>query len=258
MYLRSDWFIQELRYLKFQVRIKMVKYIFKWGCVYYICNLFLFFFYLWIVIKDDEIFHILVHKIVYLNMTLEPFCFAWWLLGYFSVLKMYIWFSAVVRFWPGFYRRWTPYGLIKVVKRTSNGSWTSNIRHCVIFCSVTLIKTRKSKILIQHGCLKFLVYMKEFWILFVVWKAKYFWWLSFTKGCKGPSFNNFSNVALKSARIKTGLVARSGFMTVNPVKCYKQIKCSKVWFYYPYSCVLSKTEKKVLWYVIFLIWWFMV
>ena len=223
--------------------------------IFVIC--FCFCFYLWIVIKDDEIFHILVHKIVYLNMTLEPFCFAWWLLGYFSVLKMYIWFSAVVRFWPGFYRRWTPYGLIKVVKRTSNGSWTSNIRHCVIFCSVTLIKTRKSKILIQHGCLKFLVYMKEFWILFVVWKAKYFWWLSFTKGCKGPSFNNFSNVALKSARIKTGLVARSGFMTVNPVKCYKQIKCSKVWFYYPYSCVLSKTEKKVLWYVIFLIWWFM-
>ena len=73
MYLRSDWFIQELRYLKFQVHIKMVKYIFKWGCVYYICNLFLFFFYLWIVIKDDKIFHILVHKIVYLNMTLEPF-----------------------------------------------------------------------------------------------------------------------------------------------------------------------------------------
>ena len=192
-------------------------------------------------------------------MTLEPFWFAWWLLGYFSVLKMYIWFSAVVRFWPGSYRRWTPYGLIKVVKQTSNGSWTSNIRHCVIFCSVTLIKTRKSKILIQHGCLKFLVYMKEFWMLFVVWKAKYFKWLSFTKGCKGPSFHNFSNVALKSARVKTGLVARSGFMTVNPVKCYKQItKCSKVWFYYPYSCVLSKTEKKVLWYVIFLIWWFMV
>ena len=27
MYLRSDWFIQELRYLKFQVHIKMVKYI---------------------------------------------------------------------------------------------------------------------------------------------------------------------------------------------------------------------------------------
>ena len=174
MYLRSDWFIQELRYLKFQVHIKMVKYIFKWGCVYYICNLFLFFFYLWIVIKDDKIFHILVHKIVYLNMTLEPFWFAWWRLGYFSVLKMYIWFSAVVRFWPGSYRRWTPYGLIKVVKQTSNGSWTSNIRHCVIFCGVTLIKTRKSKILIQHGCLKFLVYMKEFWILFVVWKAKYF------------------------------------------------------------------------------------
>ena len=33
MYLRSDWFIQELRYLKFQVHIKMVKYTFKWGGV---------------------------------------------------------------------------------------------------------------------------------------------------------------------------------------------------------------------------------
>ena len=31
--MRTDWFIQELRYLKFQVHIKMVKYIFKWGCV---------------------------------------------------------------------------------------------------------------------------------------------------------------------------------------------------------------------------------
>ena len=33
MYLRSDWFIQELRYLKFQVHITMVKYTFKWGGV---------------------------------------------------------------------------------------------------------------------------------------------------------------------------------------------------------------------------------
>ena len=33
MYLRSDWFIQELGYLKFRIHIKMVKYIFKWGCV---------------------------------------------------------------------------------------------------------------------------------------------------------------------------------------------------------------------------------
>ena len=33
MYLRSDWFIQELRYPKFQVHIKMVKYTFKWGGV---------------------------------------------------------------------------------------------------------------------------------------------------------------------------------------------------------------------------------
>ena len=33
MYLRPDWFIQELGYLKFQIHIKMVKYIFKWGCV---------------------------------------------------------------------------------------------------------------------------------------------------------------------------------------------------------------------------------
>ena len=33
MYLRSDWFIQELRCPKFQVHIKMVKYTFKWGGV---------------------------------------------------------------------------------------------------------------------------------------------------------------------------------------------------------------------------------
>ena len=38
MYLRSDWFIQELRYLKFQVHIKMVKYICKWGCVMFIID----------------------------------------------------------------------------------------------------------------------------------------------------------------------------------------------------------------------------
>ena len=31
MYLRSDWFIQELKHLKFRVHIKMVKYIFQWG-----------------------------------------------------------------------------------------------------------------------------------------------------------------------------------------------------------------------------------
>ena len=33
MYLRSDWFIQELKHLKFRVHIKIVKYIFKWGGV---------------------------------------------------------------------------------------------------------------------------------------------------------------------------------------------------------------------------------
>ena len=36
MYLRSDWFIQELKHLKFRVHIKMVKYIFQWGGI--ICD----------------------------------------------------------------------------------------------------------------------------------------------------------------------------------------------------------------------------
>ena len=33
MYLRSDWFIQELKHLKFRVHVKILKYIFKWGGV---------------------------------------------------------------------------------------------------------------------------------------------------------------------------------------------------------------------------------
>ena len=39
-----------------------------------------------------------------LNVTREPFCFAWWIPGFLVVLKMNCSQPVVVKFWPGFWQ----------------------------------------------------------------------------------------------------------------------------------------------------------
>lgn len=117
-----------------------------------------------------------------LNVSSEPFCFEWWICCYFQccfenvhiVLKL-----PWLGFDQGFGRRWTPHELIKVIEQTSNGPWTNEIRLYVIFCYLRLVKTRKSKILIQPDCLDYLWYVK---------RPNVFTWLSFTEGYRGTSF----------------------------------------------------------------------
>lgn len=121
-----------------------------------------------------------------LNVSSEPFCFEWWICCYFQccfenvhiVLEL-----PWLGFDQGFGRRWTPHELIKVIEQTSNCPWTNEIRLYVIFCYLRLVKTRKSKILIQPDCPEFCMKVKEFWILFVICeKTKCFYMAEFYKG----------------------------------------------------------------------------
>ena len=92
-------------------------------------------------------------------------------------------------------RTWTFYGSIRVIKRTSTGPWTNNVRHCVIICHLRLVKTRRIENFVSK--FGFIIssemsqILREREIIFNifrdVWKGQIFLWVGFTKGYRGTS-----------------------------------------------------------------------
>ena len=102
----------------------------------------------------------------------------------------FVWIISVVRSWPGFWQEMDSRWINKSQKQTSNDSWKNEIRHHVIFCSIRLVKTRKSELLIQCYCLEFCVKRNKF-LVFFSWRMKrsniFSTQQSFSKGYRGPS-----------------------------------------------------------------------
>lgn len=87
----------------------------------------------------------------------------------------FVWIISVVRSWPGFWQEMDSRWINKSQKQTSNDSWKNEIRHHVIFCSIRLVKTRKSELLIQCYCLEFCVKRNKFLVFFRdAWKGPIF------------------------------------------------------------------------------------
>ena len=85
----------------------------------------------------------------------------------------FVWIISVVRSWPGFWQEMDSRWINKSQKQTSNDSWKNEIRHHVIFCSIRLVKTRKSELLII--VLNFVWRETSFWYFFVMHeKVQYF------------------------------------------------------------------------------------
>lgn len=78
----------------------------------------------------------------------------------------FVWIISVVRSWPGFWQEMDSRWINESQKQTSNDSWKNEIRHHVIFCSIRLVKTRKSELLIQCCCLEFCVKRNKFLVFF--------------------------------------------------------------------------------------------
>lgn len=90
---------------------------------------------------------------------------------FFSLCESSLWLGLD----QGFDKRWTPDGSTKSQKQTSNDSWKNEIRHHIIFCSIRLVKTRKSELLIQCYCLEFCVKRNKFLVFFRdAWKGPIF------------------------------------------------------------------------------------
>ena len=98
----------------------------------------------------------------------SPLLFTWSMIRLFSLCESSLWLGLD----QGFDKRWTPDGS---QKQTSNDSWKNEIRHHVIFCSIRLVKTRKSELLIQCYCLEFCVKRNKFLVFFRdAWKGPIF------------------------------------------------------------------------------------
>ena len=103
----------------------------------------------------------------------SPLLFAWSMIRLFFFF--FVWIISVVRSWPGFWQEMDSRWINKSQKQTSNDSWKNEIRHHVIFCSIRLVKTRKSELLIQCYCLEFCVKRNKFLVFFRdAWKGPIF------------------------------------------------------------------------------------
>ena len=118
----------------------------------------------------------------------SPLLFTWSMIRLFFFF--FVWIISVVRSWPGFWQETDSRWINESQKQTSNDSWKNEIRHHVIFCSIRLVKTRKSELLIQCYCLEFCVKRNKF-LVFFSWRMKrsniFSTQQSFSKGYRGPS-----------------------------------------------------------------------